>query len=60
MVVTTTNFVGLTDRVAKNFGLPDCRVVVVEHPLGGTDEAAILARADAAVERIIGLFTGRS
>jgi hypothetical protein len=46
--------------VAKNFGLPDCRVVVVEHPLGGTDEAAILARADAAVERIIGLFTGLS
>ena len=60
MVVTTTNFAGLTDRVAKSFGLPDCRVVVVEHPLGGTDEAAILARADAAVERIIGLFTGRS
>jgi hypothetical protein len=58
VVVTTTNFAGLTDRVAKNFGLPDCRVVVVEHPLGGTDEAAILARADAAVERIIGLFTG--
>jgi hypothetical protein len=55
--VTTTNFAALTDRVARNFGLPDCRVVVVEHPLGGTDEAAILARADAAVEPIVRLFT---
>ncbi len=59
MVVTTTEFAGLTDRVAANFGLPECRVVVVEHPLGGTDEAAIIARADAAVERIIGLLTGQ-
>ncbi len=56
-MVTTTNFATLTERVAANFGLPECRVVVVEHPLGGTDEAAILARADAAVERIIKLFT---
>lgn len=57
MVVTTTKFVNLTDRVAANFGLPDCRVVVVDHPLGGTDEQTILAWADAAVDRIIGLFT---
>jgi hypothetical protein len=47
----------LTDRVATNFGLPECRVVVVEHPLGGTDGATIVARADAAVERIVKLFT---
>ena len=58
--MTTTNFATLTDRVATNFGLPECRVVVVEHPLGGTDEATVVARADAAVERIIGLFTGRT
>jgi len=56
-VVTTTNFAALTDRVAANFGLPQCRVVVVDHPLGGTDEATIVAWADAAVERIIKLFT---
>jgi hypothetical protein len=35
-------------------------VVVVQHPLGGTDEATIVAWADAAVERIIALFTGRA
>jgi len=56
--VTTTKFAALTDRVASNFGLPDCRVVIVDHPLGGTDTATITAWADAAVDRIIGLFTG--
>jgi hypothetical protein len=59
VVVTTTNFLTLTNRVASSFGLPECRVVVVEHPLGGTDEAGIVARADAAVDRIIALLTGR-
>jgi hypothetical protein len=58
VVVTTTKFVGLTDRVALNFGLPDCRIVVVDHPLGGTDEETIVSWADGAVDRIVGLFTG--
>ncbi len=58
VVVTTTEFVALTQRVAANFGLPQCRMVVVDHPLGGTDAPTITARADAAVDRIIGLFTG--
>jgi hypothetical protein len=51
--VTTTQFVALTTRVAASFGLPDCRVVVVEHPLGGTEEQTILARADGLVEAIV-------
>ena len=59
MVVTTTKFVTLTDRVALNFGLPDVRVVVVDHPLGGTDEETIVQWADAAVERAVALFTGK-
>jgi hypothetical protein len=48
----------LTNRVAANFGLPECRVVVVEHPLGGTDGAEIVKWADAAVDRILQLLTG--
>ena len=56
--MTTTKFLDLTTRVAANFGLPDCRIVVVDHPLGGTDEDTIVARADAAVERIISRYTG--
>ena len=58
MVFTTTKFSVLTDRVAANFGLPDSRIVVVDHPLGGTDEATILRWADAAVDRIVQLLTG--
>jgi hypothetical protein len=57
VVFTTTKFLALTDRVAANFGLPDSRIVVVDHPLGGTDEATILQWADAAVERIVSLLT---
>jgi hypothetical protein len=30
VVVTTTKFTTLTDRVAVNFGMPDVRVVVVD------------------------------
>jgi hypothetical protein len=59
VVVTTTKFVTLTDRVASNFGMPDVRVVVVDHPLGGTDEATVAGWADAAVERAVALFTGK-
>jgi hypothetical protein len=55
--VTTTKFVDLTNRVAASFGLPDARVIVVDHPLGGTDEASIIQRADAAVERAVALLT---
>ena len=57
MVVTTTKFQSLTTRVAMNFGLPDARICTVDHPLGGTDEATIVAWADAAVDQIIDLFT---
>jgi hypothetical protein len=38
--------------------MPDARVVVVEHPLGGTDEATIVRWADAAVEAAVARFTG--
>lgn len=58
-MVTTTKFEALTDRVAANFGLPDARVVVVDHPLGGTDAETIERWADAAVERAMALFTGK-
>ncbi len=58
-MVTTTRFVDLTARVATTIGLPDCRIVVVDHPLGGIEDAAVDGRADAIVERIVALLTGR-
>jgi hypothetical protein len=58
VVFTTTKFELLTNKVAANFGLPDARIVIVDHPLGGTDEDTIRRWADAAVETVIARLTG--
>ena len=39
-------------------GLPEARILEVDHPLGGTDEATVLAWADGAVEEALRLLTG--
>ena len=57
-MVTTTKFRALTDQVAASLGQPDARILEVDHPLGGTDEATIEAWADAAVEEALRLLTG--
>ena len=58
MIVTTTHFRALTDQVAASLWQPDARVLEVPHPLGGTDEATVVAWADAAVEQALRLLTG--
>ena len=57
VVVTTTMFAELTTRVATTFAMPDCRRIVLGHPLGGTDEPTLIGWADDSVDRLIGLFT---
>ncbi|HEY8215498.1 MAG TPA: UGSC family (seleno)protein [Acidimicrobiia bacterium] len=57
VVATTTHFVDLTRRVAAGFGLPDARIVVFPHPLGGTEPDTIRGWADAAVTEVVGLLT---
>jgi len=57
VVLTTTMFADLTARVASTLGVPDCRRVVVGHPLGGTPPATLLEWADASVEAMIAEFT---
>jgi len=44
--------------VAETLGMPDLRIVTVDHPLGGIDEATVILRADAAVEPTLRLLTG--
>jgi hypothetical protein len=58
-VVTTTSFAHLARGAADHLALPDARIAVVQHPLGGVDEAGIIARADSAVEHTLALLTGR-
>jgi len=57
VVATTTRFAELTRRVAAGFGVPEARVAVFPHPLGGTDDDTIIAWADAAVDEVVALLS---
>ena len=57
MLVATTAFEPLASEVAATLGLPDSRIVAVEHPLGGIDEARVAELADRAVEPALRLLT---
>ncbi len=56
--MATTSFEALAAGVAETLGVPDLRIVAVDHPLGGIDEASVIVRADAAVEPTLRLLTG--
>ncbi len=58
VAVITEPFVLTANTVAELNGLPGYPFVVVPHPFGSLDEAAVRARADAAVARIEGLLLG--
>ena len=57
VVVTTTGFHNLTMQVAAALGVPDLRVVVVEHPIGGIEAPAVLDRAASITEEVLRLWT---
>ncbi len=58
-MVTTTGFLPLARQMAVTFGLPDARIVVIEHPLGGIEEPAVLARSASITEQVLELWTRR-
>jgi len=57
VVVTTPNFLNLTQQCARAFGLPEARIAVVEHPIGGVETPAVLNRARSIVEDVLHLWT---
>jgi hypothetical protein len=59
VVVATTAFEALARAVAAREHLPDARIAVVDHPLGGITDDEVLARADAVVGDVIDLCTRR-
>jgi hypothetical protein len=59
VVVTTTAFLPLTKQTLKTLGISDGRFVVIEHPLGGIEEPAVLARAETITEQVLELWTRR-
>ena len=58
VAVVTEPFVRPAHAVAEMNGIPDYPFVVVPHPFGSLDEAAVHARADAALARITSLLRG--
>jgi hypothetical protein len=58
VAVVTEPFVPTGTAMAELNGLPDYPFVVVPHPFGSLDEAAVRARADAALARIEALLLG--
>ncbi len=60
VVATTTQFEPVARTLSSSFGAPDTRLLVLPHPIGGTDRATLDGWADAAADRLIALFTGRA
>ncbi|MCH7789932.1 MAG: hypothetical protein IH940_10905 [Acidobacteria bacterium] len=56
-MLTTERLEELTRSVAASLGLSNARIVVIPHPLGGTDPAVVESWADDAVDRTIELLT---
>ncbi len=57
MVLATDEFEGLARSQARASGLPDLRIVVVPHPLGGIPAEKALAKAEDAAKAIGAMFT---
>jgi hypothetical protein len=60
VVATTTRFEPVAKTLSASFGAPDTRLLVLPHPIGGTDGPTLESWADAAADRLIALFTGRN
>jgi hypothetical protein len=56
-VTTEGGFHHLSLHAAADIGLPEARMVVIAHPLGGIEEPAVLARAEGIVEDVLRLWT---
>jgi hypothetical protein len=57
VVVTTTKFRPIAETLSEQFGLRETRLLVLPHPLGGTDSETLYGWADGATDRLISLFT---
>ena len=58
VLIATSKFRLLAEQVAASLDAPDLRMLVVDHPLGGTPESTVVAWADGAVDDAIRLLLG--
>jgi hypothetical protein len=57
-VIATDEFEALAVEAARSQGLPDARMVTVAHPIGGVSDEGLRARAETAVDAVLGVLTG--
>ena len=55
ILVVTEPFLPLALYEADRRGMPEARIVVIEHPLGGTEPDEIVRRAAAAGDAVLAL-----
>ncbi len=58
VVATTTQFEPVARTLSASFGQPDTRLLVLPHPIGGTDADTLGEWATAATDALISLYTG--
>ncbi len=58
VVMATSEFRLLAREAARTNRLPEARIAVVQHPIGGTSEKSVRDRADQVVDEVIALFCG--
>ena len=59
MVIATEKFSDLARQSAVQSGLPDARIAIVAHPIGGVSKDELGRRADAASEDVMNRLLGR-
>ena len=59
MVLATEKFEDLARQSAVQSGLPEARIVVVPHPIGGVSEDRLGRLGDDATEEVVGQLLGR-
>jgi len=57
VLVATESFADLAREEALAQGIPDARIAVVPHPIGGVRAHELRRRADAAVDSLVALLT---
>ncbi len=60
VVVATERFFDLARQSGEQVGLDGARIVAIAHPVGGVADDALCARADAAIEDVMGCLLTRT
>ena len=60
VVVGTDEFRGLAQLESKARGLPDLRLAITAHPIGGLRPPVVAGKAEAMVDQTVEAITGRS